>query len=106
MNSENKIVVTSWNGKYWEMTPEQIEAAYRYKEHQYRIEDAENQLDGNADWIEEEYGYSHDEIMDFADELAERFEDKFDCNVSENDDWVARIIEMFDAVGRKESNDD
>ena len=74
------------------MTPEQIEAAYRYKEHQYRIEDAENQLDGNADWIEEEYGYSHDEIMDFADELAERFEDKFDCNVSENDDWVARII--------------
>lgn len=45
MNSENKIVVTSWNGKSWEMTPEQIEAAYRYKEHQYRIEDAENQLD-------------------------------------------------------------
>jgi hypothetical protein len=43
MNSENKIVVTSWNGKSWEMTPEQIEAAYRYKEHQYRIEDAENQ---------------------------------------------------------------
>ena len=27
MNSENKIVVTSWNGKSWEMTPEQIEAA-------------------------------------------------------------------------------
>ena len=25
MNSENKIVVTSWNGKSWEMTPEQIE---------------------------------------------------------------------------------
>lgn len=67
---------------------------------------AGNQLDGNADWIEEEYGYSHDEIMDFADELAERFEDKFDCNVSENDDWVARIIEMFDVAGRKESNDD
>ena len=65
-----------------------------------------NWLDGNADWIEEEYGYSHDEIMDFADELAERFEDKFDCNVSENDDWVARIIEMFDVAGRKESNDD
>lgn len=106
MNSENKIVVTSWTGKSWEMTPEQIEAAYRYKEHQYRIEDAENQLDGNADWIEEEYGYSIDEVMDFADELAERFEDKFDCNVSENDDWVARITEMFDVAGRKESNDD
>lgn len=106
MNNENKIVVTSWNGKSWEMTPEQIEAAYRYKERQYRIEDAENQLDGNADWIEEEYGYSPDEIMDFADELVERFEDKFDCNVSENDAWVARITEMFDAIGRKDDNDD
>lgn len=42
MNSENKIVVTSWNGKSWEMTPEQIETAYRYKERQYRIDDAYN----------------------------------------------------------------
>lgn len=106
MNSENKIVVTSWNGKSWEMTPEQIEAAYRYKERQYRIDDAYNQLELNADWIEEKYGYSYNEIIEFSEELAERFQDNFDCNVSENDDWVARIIEMFDAAGRKESNDD
>ena len=106
MNSGNKIIVTSWNGKSWEMTPEQIEAAYRYKERQYRIDDAYNQLELNADWIEEKYGYSYNEIIEFSEELAERFEDKFDCNVSENDDWVARIIEMFDAAGRKESNDD
>ena len=106
MNSENKIVVTSWNGKSWEMTPEQIEAAYRYKERQYRIDDAYNQLELNADWIEEKYGYSYNEIMDFADELAERFEDKFDCNVSENNAWMNCITEMFDSLGRKESNDD
>lgn len=105
MNSE-KIVVTSWNGKSWEMTPEQIETAYRYKEHQYRIEDAENQLELNADWIHDKYGYSDDEIMDFADELAERFEDRFDCNVSENDAWNDRITEMFNSVGRKENNND
>lgn len=102
MNSE-KIVVTNGNGKVWLMTPEQIEAAYRYKEHQYRIEDAENQLELNADWIHDKYGYSDDEIMDFADELTERFEDRFDCNVSENDAWVARITEMFNAAGRKEN---
>lgn len=30
MNSENKIVVTSWNGKSWEMTPEQIGTALEY----------------------------------------------------------------------------
>ena len=106
MNSENKIVVTNGNGKVWMMMPEQIEAAYRYKEHQYRIEDAENQLELNADWIHDKYGYSDNEIMDFADELAERFEDRFDCNVSENDAWVARITEMFNSVGRKENNND
>ena len=106
MNSENKIVVTSWNGKSWEMTPEQIEAAYRYKEHQYRIDDAYNQLELNADWIEEKYGYSYNEIIEFSEELAERFQDDFDCNESENDAWIKRITEMFDSLGRKESNDD
>lgn len=106
MNSENKIVVTSWDGKSWEMTPEQIEAAYRYKEHQYRIDDAYNQLELNADWIEEKYGYSHNEIIEFSEELAERFQDYFDCNESENDAWIYRITEMFNAYGRKENNDD
>ena len=44
MNNENKIVVTSWTGKSWEMTPEQIEAAYRYREFQYRISDAKESI--------------------------------------------------------------
>lgn len=44
MNSKNKIIVTSWNGKSWKMTPEQIEAAYRYREFQYRISDAKIRL--------------------------------------------------------------
>lgn len=106
MNSENKIVVTSWNGKSWEMTPEQIEAAYRYKERQYRIDGAYNQLELNADWIEEKYGYSHNEIIEFSEELAERFQDDFDCNESANDAWIDRITEMFNAYGRKENNND
>lgn len=105
MNNENKIVVTSWNGKSWEMTPEQIEAAYRYKERQYRIDDACNQLELNADWIEEKYGYSNDEAIGYAEELAELFQDNFDCNVPENEAWRNCITEMFDAAGRKESND-
>lgn len=67
MNNENKIVVTSWDGKSWEMIPEQIEAAYRYKERQYRINDALYQLELNADWIEEKYGYSYNEIIEFSE---------------------------------------
>lgn len=106
MNNENKIVVISWDGKSWEMIPEQIEAAYRYKERQYRIDDALYQLELNADWIEEKYGYSYNEIIEFLEELAERFQDYFDCNESENDAWIDRITEMFNAYGRKENNND
>ena len=105
MNNENKIVVTSWNGKSWEMTPEQIEAAYRYKERQYRIDDAYNQLELNADWIEEKYGYSYNEIIEFSEELAERFQDDFDCDVPESEVWRNCITEMFDGLGRKGEND-
>lgn len=106
MNNENKIVVTSWTGKSWEMTPEQIEAAYRYKERQYRIEDAKNQLELNADWIEEKYGYSYDEAIEYAEELAECFQDNFDCNMSENSLWSSFIMGMFDGLSRKEDNND
>lgn len=106
MNSENKIIVTSWNGKSWEMTPEQIEAAYRYKERQYRISDAENQLELNEDWIHDEYGYSSDEIAEYAEEFAERFQDNFDCNMSENNVWINCITEMFNAVGRKDNDNE
>ena len=106
MNSENKIVVTSWNGKSWEMTPEQIEAAYRYREFQYRISDAKNQLELNADWIEEKYGYSNDEAIEYAEELAECFQDNFDCNVPENEAWRNCITEVFDGLCRKDDNND
>lgn len=106
MNNENKIVVTSWTGKSWEMTPEQIEAAYRYRERQYRIDDAKNQLELNADWIEEKYGYSNDEAIEYAEELAELFQDNFDCNMSENSLWYSFITEMFDSLGRKDGNND
>lgn len=106
MNSENKIVVTSWNGNCHQADSLHLQYDTDALCNGTLLQSVQVSFPKTADWIEEEYGYSHDEIMDFADELAERFEDKFDCNVSENDDWVARIIEMFDAAGRKESNDD
>ena len=106
MNNENKIVVTSWNGKSWEMTPEQIEAAYRYKEHQYRISDAKNQIELNIDLIEEKYGCSYDEAIEYAEELVECFDENFDCNVPENEVWSNCITEVFDELGRKDDNND
>ena len=53
---KSKIVVKSPStGATYIMTEDQIEAAYRYQEHQYLIEDAKNQLELNADWIEDRY---------------------------------------------------
>lgn len=100
MNSENKIIVTSWNGKSWKMTPEQIEAAYRYREFQYRISDAKNQIELNIDLIEEKYGYSYDEAIEYAEELAECFNENFDCDVPENDAWSNCVEEVFSSLGR------
>jgi hypothetical protein len=100
MNNENKIVVTSWTGKSWEMTPEQIEAAYRYRELQYRIDNAKNQLEFNADWIKEKYGHSIDEVIGYVEEFLQ---DNIECNVSEDNSWINYFMEMFN--GKKDNND-
>lgn len=86
----------------YEMTEDQIEAAYRYQEHQYLIEDAKNQLELNADWIEDRYGYSYDEIIGVAEKLAGRFEESFDCSISENEIWNAVIEEYFELVNKQD----
>lgn len=86
----------------YEMTEDQIEAAYRYQEHQYLIEDAKNQLELNADWIEDRYGYSYDEIIGVAEKLARRFEESFDCSISENETWNAVIEEYFELVNKQD----
>lgn len=86
----------------YEMTEDQIEAAYRYQEHQYLIEDAKNQLELNADWIEDRYGYSYDEIIGVAEELGKRFEESCDCNIPENETWNAVIEEYFGSVNKQD----
>lgn len=86
----------------YEMTEDQIEAAYRYQEHQYLIEDAKNQLELNADWIEDRYGYSYDKIIGVAEELGKRFEESCDCNIPENETWNAVIEEYFELVNKQD----
>lgn len=86
----------------YEMTEDQIEAAYRYQEHQYLIEDAKNQLELNADWIEDRYGYSYDEIIGVAEKLGKRFEESCDCSIPENETWNAVIEEYFELVNKQD----
>lgn len=99
MNSE-KIVVTNRNGKVWMMTPKQIEAAYRYREREYRKMDALNMINERLEWVDgdkdafkREYGVSYDETVEDADYFVDEFLEKMDCNVSENEAWT----EIFDS---------
>lgn len=72
------------------LTDEQIEAAYRYKEMLYNIDDAESRM---RDYLEEHYSDSETEkIMNTLESsdyeiLAEQFMDNHDCNVADNEIW-------------------
>lgn len=78
----------------YEMTEDQIEAAYRYQEFKYRVEDAKghiydmfNSCDCNDEAFKEEYGVTYSEILDCAEDVAEQFLDDYDCNIPENDEF-------------------
>ena len=88
------IIVTSATGESWEMTPDQIEAAYRYQNRKYRIMDAEHMIEEHFELcnedkeeFKEEYGYSYDDMMADADYLADKFLDYYDCDIPENTIW-------------------
>ena len=79
----NKIIPT--------LTNEQIEAIYRYKQMEYRMEDVKNHAenmynDGELTYSEMVY------VCESADILAERFIYKYeDCSLSENDVFIEMI---------------
>lgn len=91
------------NGLAMILTDEQVEAVYRYRERQYRLLDAESHL---LEHIEQEmtdedfkavYGVTISAACDknskdcILEDLVDKFEDKFDCNISENDIWDSVI---------------
>lgn len=98
----------TYNGKVYDLSEEQIEAAYRYQLHQYRLADAERQFknfvygsDPNS--IDEQecqqaeeyflrgYGVPVSEGLTMLEEFVQRFEDDFDCNEDENSMWENAI---------------
>lgn len=91
-------------GVEYEMTAEEIEAAYRYQERQNRLLDAKRHyllfvygidpdeleqldLEYQEANFEEEYGFPVPEGYKMLDAFVDRYEDLFDCNVAENDTW-------------------
>ena len=89
----------------YEMTEDQIEAAYRYQEAHYREMDAKRFIDERLEWLdgdknafEKEYGVSYNDAIEDIDYLASRFMDEFDCNVPENEIWDEVLGEYFGPV--------
>lgn len=75
-----------------ELTPDEIEKAYRLQEKNYRLEDAECHLEPYV----ESGDISENSITDVVlEELVDWFFDRFDCNIPENDIWDRVIEEYF-----------
>lgn len=111
MESGHSVVNFEYDGVKYSMTEQEIEAAYRYQEHQYRLEDAKRQLntlafgcDDGSDfddpedeeakrYFAEDYGISYEEAgsEDMLEEYLRRFENRFDCDIDENSQWEAAI---------------
>lgn len=118
----NGLVRFECNGAEYAMTEAEIEAAYRYRESQFRKEDAIRQLNyfifgydkadlgGDPDnfsateleeiaYFEEKYGISYAEAKKLADIYEAQFCAIFDCNVSENDLWYSAISIVLENRG-------
>lgn len=113
MDNTKEIVTFDFEGKTFRMTQEEIEAAYRYQERQYRKCDAEiaiqyftfgednpegmsdDEFDQRTAEFEQEYGVEYEDLMKNAAEIVGIFFCKHDCNVAENTTWELAIEDMI-----------
>lgn len=97
----------------YRMAPDEIEAAYRYQEMQYRKADALRMLTSYAFGIEDldtvsdedraeyekefetSYGITFEEAKKSIPEIVSYFFQKIDCNVGENTTWYEAIEAVF-----------
>lgn len=115
MDERKDLVHFEHNGVGYTMTHQEIEAAYRYQEHQYRLQDAKRQLNiiifgyDDADpedsefnddlrRFERQYNTSYEKATacDMLEEYLRRYESRFDCDQSENDQWEAAILAVLE----------
>lgn len=107
-----ELIEVRYNQNIFYMTPLQIEAAYRYQQKQYRLQDCRNHLEelafgGPAEYIEEcqenelrrtffeRYGVEYTDALNLLDEMLQRFEKRENCNIDENMIWETAITEVL-----------
>ena len=113
MDKTKETVTFEFEGKVYQMTREEIEAAYRYREREYRQSDAEVAIEYFAfgsedpesmtdaeykqavDSFEEQYGVKYNDLMKRAPEIVDLFFQKQDCNIAENQTWEDTIVDVI-----------
>lgn len=113
MDKTKEAVTFEFEGKVYQMTREEIEAAYRYREREYRQSDAEVAVEYFAfgsedpesmtdeeykqavDSFEEQYGVKYNELMENVPEIVGLFFQKQDCNIAENQTWEDVIADVI-----------
>lgn len=98
------------NGNEYCFTSEELEAAYRRQLRNYRRQDALNHLNefiyGDLPWddnerkeneaaFEQRFGLTAEQALELVDLIVERFEDREDCNLSENENWESCIRDLL-----------
>lgn len=113
MDKTKETVTFEFEGKVHQMTREEIEAAYRYREQEYRQSDAEVAVEYFAfgsedpesmtdeeykqavDSFEEQYGVKYNDLMENVPEIVGLFFQKQDCNIAENQIWEDVIADVI-----------
>ena len=122
------MITFEYEDKSYTMSEEAIEAAYRYQQRQYMLNDAESHLRALAfGWgseddytpgeevvdeeiqnaleeFEAEYGVPFDEALKHLEEYVMRFNDNFNQELSEDDQWdnaIEAVLSNFTAGNKK-----
>lgn len=111
MDKTKETVTFEFEGKVYQMTREEIEAAYRYREREYRQSDAEvalqyfvfgcdsesmsdDEYEQEIARFEESYGVKYTDLLNSIPEIADLFFQKQDCNIAENQTWEDTIADV------------
>lgn len=112
MDKTKETVTFEFEGKVYQMTREEIEAAYRYREREYRQSDAEialqdfvfgcdpesmsdDECEQEIARFEESYGVKYTDLLNSIPEIVGVFFQKQDCNIEENQTWEDAIADVI-----------
>lgn len=116
MENTKEVVTFDHEGKTYRMSRDELEAAYRFKEREYREADAEiavqyfafgsddpefmsdEEFEELVTDFERERGVKYEDLLKSAPEIVDIFFCKQDCNMAENDTWASAIEDQINRL--------